>query len=205
MLFRRRRQLGLGERVRLLFVPKRSYARSFRYFGKRVLRLTATPHAIAAGVAAGVFASWTPLVGLHILIAFLIAYLIAGNMLAAGVGTAFGNPFTFPIIWATSYDIGHRLLVTSEGVQRAGVDLARLFGDFDLGQLWGPILKPMLIGGLIPGLVCGLLFYGVTYWGVTVFQARRRQKLADRALARSPVPAGGPLSRGAAAALDDKR
>lgn len=189
--------------MRLVLVPQRSYARSFRYFCKRVLRLTATPHAIAAGVAVGVFASWTPFLGLHILIAFLLAYLVAGNMAAAGLGTAFGNPLTLPIIWATSYDLGHRLLVTHDGVQRAGVDLARLVGDFDLGQLWAPILKPMLIGGLIPGLVCGLAFYALTYWGVSVFQDRRRRKLAERAAARRPAPGGGVLARGSAAVLDD--
>lgn len=204
MLFQRRQKLGLTERLRLVLVPQRSYARSFRYFCKRVLRLTATPHAIAAGVAAGVFASWTPFLGLHFIIAFALAYMIAGNMVAAGLGTAFGNPFTLPIIWATSYDLGHRLLVTHDGAQRAGLDLARLVSDFDLGQLWAPILKPMLVGGVIPGLICGLVFYGLTYWGVAVFQDRRRRKLAARAAALRPVAKNEALAQGATAILDKK-
>jgi uncharacterized protein len=199
MLFRRRKKLGLAERMRLFFLPHRSYSRSFQYFGKRVLRLTATPHAIAAGVAAGVFASWTPLLGLHFILAFLVAYVLAGNMIAAGLGTAFGNPFTFPLIWATSYNLGHRMLDNPGGLQRASVDLDRLFRHMDLSQLWTPILKPMLVGALIPGVISAVLFYGLTYWAVAGFQARRRRKLAERAMARA-----NPLPPGAAAAFNDK-
>jgi uncharacterized protein (DUF2062 family) len=100
MLFRRRRPEGIFDRMRTAIWPRRSFGRSFQYFIKRVLRLTATPHAIAAGVAAGVFASWTPLLGFHFVLAFALAYVLAGNMVAAALGTAFGNPISFPFIWA---------------------------------------------------------------------------------------------------------
>jgi L-lysine exporter family protein LysE/ArgO len=51
MLFRRRKNLGFWERLGSFFWPRKSVWRSFPYYAKRVLRLTATPHAIAAGVA----------------------------------------------------------------------------------------------------------------------------------------------------------
>ena len=69
MLFRRRKKADLLERARTFFWPRRSFLRSAQYFIKRVLRLSATPHAIAAGVAAGVFASFTPFLGFHFVIA----------------------------------------------------------------------------------------------------------------------------------------
>ena len=78
MLFKRRQKAGLGERVRLVLWPRRSFSRSLQYFAKRVLRLRATPHAGAAGVAAGIFASFFPL-GLHVVIAMVVAWLVAGG------------------------------------------------------------------------------------------------------------------------------
>jgi uncharacterized protein len=53
MLFKRRNPLSPAMRLRLALMPNRSFSRSVSYFRKRVLRLSATPHAIAAGVAAG--------------------------------------------------------------------------------------------------------------------------------------------------------
>lgn len=52
MLFRRRQPVSRFERCRRLFWPETSISRSARYIGKRVFRLTTTPHAIAAGFAA---------------------------------------------------------------------------------------------------------------------------------------------------------
>ena len=35
----------------------------------------------------------------HILLAMLLALLIRGNLIASGIGTVVGNPWTFPLIW----------------------------------------------------------------------------------------------------------
>lgn len=177
--------MGPWERFRLYIWPRRSFARSFQYFAKRVLRLRATPHAIAAGVAAGVFASWTPLIGFHFLLAFALAYVVAGNLIAAGIGTAFGNPLTFPFIWTGTYKLGHIILDSGKHLQPVHIDLGRLLHDIEFGHLWGPLLKPMLIGCLPPGLLSASLFYGVTYWGVQRFQDRRRRLLEERANIRA--------------------
>lgn len=195
MLFRRRRKLGLLERFRLFIWPQRSFARSFQYFAMRVLRLKATPHAIAAGVAAGVFASWTPLLGFHFILSFAIAYVLAGNLIAAGLGTAFGNPLSFPLIWTTTYKLGHWILNGRE-VEHVDVDLLQLLRDVEFTQLWAPVLKPMIVGCVVPGVVTGLAFYAVTFVAVRRFQTRRQRLLANRArerglLARAIAPGGG--------------
>ncbi len=171
--------------------PQRSFARSFQYLIKRVLRLTATPHAIAAGVAAGVFASWTPLLGFHFLLAFVVAYVLAGNMAAAALGTAFGNPLTFPFIWALSRKTGNQMLGDEVGHHSRHFDLGALLGQRDMSQLWEPVLKPMLIGAVPLGLASGLVFYGLTYMSVRTFQSRRQLRLADRAKAREKALAEG--------------
>lgn len=170
--------------MRTALWPRRSFGRSFQYFIKRVLRLTATPHAIAAGVAAGVFASWTPLLGFHFVLAFALSYALAGNMMAAAIGTGFGNPISFPFIWALTLKIGNLLIGIETGVHQKHVDLQALLRHLDVSQLWDPVLKPMLIGAIPPGIITAVGFYILTYWGVRVFQTRRKSRLAARAKAR---------------------
>ena len=184
MLFRRRRPQGFLDRVRTALWPRRSFGRSFQYFIKRVLRLTATPHAIAAGVAAGVFASWTPLLGFHFILAFALSYVLAGNMVAAALGTAFGNPLSFPFIWTLTIKIGNMLIGVDTGAHERHVNLEALLRHLDVKQLWDPVLKPMLIGAIPPGVITGVAFYILTYWGVRAFQTRRKSRLAERAKAR---------------------
>jgi uncharacterized protein (DUF2062 family) len=184
MLFRRRRPEGFFDRLRTALWPRRSFGRSFQYFIKRVLWLTATPHAIAAGVAAGVFASWTPLLGFHFILAFALSYVLAGNMVAAALGTAFGNPLSFPFIWALTLKVGNMLIGVETGVHQKHVNLEALLRHLDVGQLWEPVLKPMLIGAIPPGVITGVAIYVLTYWAVRAFQTQRKSRLAARAKAR---------------------
>ncbi|MFN3635761.1 MAG: DUF2062 domain-containing protein [Rhizobium rhizophilum] len=183
MLFRRRQPISYLTKLRALFWPRRGFVRSFQYLSKRILRLSATPHAIAAGVVAGVVASWTPFIGLHFLLAFAIAYVIAGNMVAAALGTAFGNPLTFPLIWAATWEVGHRLIGKGDPTSQS-VDLEKRFAVSTIESMWQPILKPMLIGAIPLAAVSGAIVYCVIYFTVAKFQARRRERLAERARAR---------------------
>lgn len=183
MLFRRRQPISRLTKLRELFWPRRGFIRSFHYLTKRVLRLSATPHAIAAGVVAGVASSWTPFIGLHFVLAFAIAYLIAGNMVAAAIGTAFGNPLTFPFIWAATWEVGHRLIGKGNPAAQS-VDLEKRFSLSAIESMWQPILKPMLIGAIPLAIVSGIIIYCIIYFTVANFQARRRERLAERARAR---------------------
>ncbi|MGV8939551.1 MAG: DUF2062 domain-containing protein [Allorhizobium sp.] len=188
MLFRRRKPAGLMEKLRGVFWPRKGFRRPFRYYGMRILRLTASPHAIAAGLAAGVVSSWTPFIGFHIVLALILAYALAGNMLAAALGTAFGNPLTFPFIWASTWEIGNYVLGTHATGGGERVNLARLFEKLDLSQLWGPILKPMVVGAVPLAVITGPLIYIVTFYAVRGFQRRRRARLAARAGLRLGQP-----------------
>lgn len=164
--------------------PRMSFSRTLHYIRKRVLRLTATPHAIAAGFAAGVFASFTPFVGLHFVLAFALAYIVAGNMVAAALGTGIGNPLTFPLIWSSTYELGHMLINAERPDAAVPVLLVRHLFHLDFATLWSPLIKPMLVGAIPMGLAVSLLFYGAVRWATAEFQERRRVRLAARAQAR---------------------
>lgn len=177
VLFRRRKPDGLYERVRTYLWPRRSFSRSLQYFSKRILRLKATPHAVAAGVAAGVFASFFP-VGFHFIIAALLCWVIAGNLVAAALGAVFfGNPLTFPLLWETGKLILHDRLPT----HGPPAHLGEMLHNLSFAQLWKPVLEPMLIGAVPLGLAFGLLFYALTRWGMNAFREQRRKRLAERA------------------------
>jgi uncharacterized protein (DUF2062 family) len=180
VLFRRRKPDGFLERVRTYLWPRRSFSRSLQYFSKRILRLKATPHAVAAGVAAGVFASFFPL-GFHFIIAAIVCWMIAGNLVAAALGTVFGNPLTFPLLWGASWETGKLILHERLPVHGPPAHLGEMLHNLSLAQLWGPILKPMTIGAIPLGLIFGLVFYGITRWGMTAFREQRRKRLTEKA------------------------
>ncbi len=155
-------------------------ARTARYHSLRVLRLKATPHSIAAGVAVGVAAAFLPIVGVHIALAVALAWLIGGNMIAATAGTLLaGNPFTYPFIWAGDWEAGHVLL--GHGLLHGGnVDLHAIFTHFNFRAVWAPVLKPMLVGSIPFAILCGGIAYVAVFQAVKIFRARREARLLER-------------------------
>ena len=138
-----------------------------RYTLYRLARLPGTPHSIAAGFACGVAMSFTPLVGVHILLALFLSWLIGGSFLSAIIGTIVGNPWTFPFIWLWIYNFG--LWLGFATVDAGQADFGAFFADLidaslrvDMGfivdRAW-PILAPMLVGGAITALAVWLSFY----------------------------------------------
>jgi uncharacterized protein len=176
MLFKRREEAGWLERFRVWLWPRVSWRRSWSYYAKRVLRLQATPHAIAAGCAAGAAVSFTPLVGFHFILAFLVAFVLRGNLIAAALGTAVGNPFTFPIMWAGSYQLGTWILRGEAMVMSPRLVHDLMEKSFE--QLW-PVLQPTLVGAVPLGIVGGAIVYAIAYKMVTVYQHARRERLAQ--------------------------
>lgn len=173
--------------------PERSWSRSLSYLKKRVLRLNASPHAIAAGFAAGILATFTPFVGFHFLLAFAISYCIAGNMAASALGcVAAGNPLTYPAIWASTYEFGRFLLNSDQvrGLSDRGLGNALMHMDFT--AIWNPVLKPMLVGAVPIGIGCAVVGYAAVYLAAGSFQSRRARRMREkRPASRLADSAGG--------------
>jgi uncharacterized protein (DUF2062 family) len=180
MPFRRRTPLRFFEKLRHALLPPKGFRRRMHYFRLRVMRIGGSPHAVAAGLAIGVVSAWTPFLGLHIAFAIPLAYLFGGSMVAAALGTTFANPITCPIIWPLTWKIGEVMLGQSTDGHDS-LDLGALFAHLDISQLWRPILEPMLLGALPPGIVCGAIIYAITYFGIRSFRDRRLERLTARA------------------------
>ncbi len=198
MLFKRRSPPDWWETIRVVAWPRRSWVRSTQYLAKRVLRLTASPHAIAGGIAAGVFASFTPFLGMHVLIASIVAFIVAGNFIAAAAGTFFGNPLTFPFIWASTLNTGRFILKGTSAGNGTDIKPGEALGNiriqdvFQVGfgeildrilHLWNPIIMPMMIGSVPLGILFGILSYIITRKAALIFKNARSKRLAAKAKA----------------------
>ena len=158
-------------------------SRAWRYLVHRMARLKASPHTIALGFAAGAFASFTPFIGLHFVLAGLIAFGLRASILASAIGTVVGNPLTFPFIWLATYNVGAALL----GLEAKGevvLDLPADSGsavnagmmEFVGGLLHRlePVFLPMIIGGTLLGLACAAACYFIVRLSVDRFKKRRK-------------------------------
>lgn len=179
VIFGRKNKPKFAERIRVLLWPRRSWKRSGVYYIKRVLRLTGSPYAIAAGVAAGVFTSFTPFLGFHFIIAWTIAFLIGGNLLAAAVGTAVGNPLTFPFIWSATYSTG--CLILGQPIMHHKIHaLQNGLLSQSLSAIL-PTIKIMAVGAIPVGIAVALIFYYLTRHAARTYQHRRKAQLARKA------------------------
>ncbi len=154
-MFRRRKNPGFFRNIKRAVWPEGGWKRYGRYLLLRLNRLNGSPHSIAAGVACGVAISFTPFVGFHFVLAALTALLIRGNVLASAIGTAAGNPWTFPFIWVSVLYTGRFMLGETAGGR---VEFVRVFEksfhalmtfDFSLffSDVW-PIVWPMMVGSI---------------------------------------------------------
>lgn len=188
-MFRRRKKQSFLIKVREFLWPSAGWRRAGHYMKHRLARIDGSPYAIAAGFASGAAVSFTPFVGFHFIFAAIIAWIVRGNILTSAIGTAVGNPWTFPFIWAASYNVGINLLVGTATNDLMG-QLDKMFGNFTIVDLvndplnaLGPFLEtiffPMLLGGTIIGASLWFFIYWPIYKLVSEYkikQLKRRQK-----------------------------
>ncbi|MTI17397.1 DUF2062 domain-containing protein [Rhodobacteraceae bacterium RKSG542] len=179
MLFKRRQKPSHIERLRVAVWPRRSWARSYRYLSKRVIRLSASPHVVAVGFACGAAVSCTTLPGFHFILAAITAYILRGNLLASAIGTAVGNPLTFPFLWMSTLKLGNLILGKPVHKSTHAVEMGDHIFNKSFDALW-PIMKPMLIGSVPIGIVVGLVFYVIVRVGVQAYQNTRNHRLQLR-------------------------
>lgn len=189
MILKRRKSIGWTKKVRNFFWPEIGYQRAAKYISHKVNRISGSPHAIALGFAAGAFASFTPLIGFHFVLAALIAWAIGGNMLASAIGTSIGNPLTFPFIWIITHNTGSFLL-GQEGrddisISAPHAGMALMFSDPGrfFTELWAglePVFFPMCIGAIPLGLSCGIFAYVLLKPGVAKYKVRRQKRREKR-------------------------
>jgi uncharacterized protein (DUF2062 family) len=135
----------------------------FRDKFKSIFQVKDTPHRIAMAFAVGVFMGISPLLGLHYIGAFFIAWLFKLNKLVAMVGVSVNNPWTIvPIstfcVWLGAKLIGIKQVLPE--VDWQNISLVSIIGRFSdlqnfidlVKQLW-PFLASFFVGSF---LICTL-------------------------------------------------
>jgi uncharacterized protein (DUF2062 family) len=168
----RRRTLPFFTRLRRALWPQGGWRRQGMYVAHRLTRLPGSPNRIASGFSCGVAVSFTPFVGFHFVLAALLALLVRGNIIASAIGTAAGNPWTFPFIWIWTYKLGRWMLGTQEqGEQPQAFSIEFIF-DNPMDVLW-----PMTVGSLPTGIAIWVAVFLFMRVAVQRYQLRRRRRL----------------------------
>ena len=198
-MFKRRDRLPIWRILGQALWPRMGWRRAAIYTKHRLRRLPDTPQKISRGVMAGVMTTFTPLYGLHFVVAAILAWIMRGNVMAALLGTFFGNPLTYVPIALVSLNLGHWMLGTEfrgevdENVfakfAGAGEDLFwnawyALSGhpvDWTATRVfWHDVFWPWTVGGFVPGIFAGLACYTIAMPLITAYQRRRRGTLKKK-------------------------
>ncbi len=143
---------------------------------------------IAVGAAWGISVSFTPFLGLHLLVGIFMAYLTRGNLLACLFGTFVGNPWTFPLFFYLDYRLGAFIITEFGGtVKSFGDTLPSFMSAFiaDPAALIGALFLPIIVGCLILGTIAWFAGFGFTYWAVDGWRRHRSKRLAAARLRRA--------------------
>jgi uncharacterized protein (DUF2062 family) len=144
----------------------------------RLLELRDSPHAVAGGVAIGVFFGFTPLFGLKTLLSLGTAWLSRCSKIAAVIAVSLHDvvaPF-WPVLLRLEYRLGFWLLNQPHGFPTASEthhldagELLRWTTFFDVGL-------PLLVGSVVIAAPASVALYALTYRVMVV-----RQRHRDRA------------------------
>ncbi len=179
-MFKRRERRSIFRFFYEVIFSLKGISRAIGYVGIRLKRIPDTPHKISLGMSCGIFASFTPLFGLHFLIAGLLSYVFRANVLASLIGTFIGNPITFPIITVFNLKLGERILGSNEYSSGDGGKIFEGFLDFifliykslftegSIGENSVPRMNEFLYGVFIPyslgGLILGISVAIISYF-----------------------------------------
>ncbi len=120
----------------------------------KIFRIKDFPDAVAIGLAWGAAVSFTPLLGLHLVICYSGTFLMRGNLIAATVGTIIGNPWTFPFFYYLAYKIG--ILFVFEPLGYYEFNIKFLINNFD------DLFFPTLIGSVPLAILAWLITFRIS-------------------------------------------
>lgn len=178
-MFKRRNPLTLLQKAKQFIWPSMGWVRMAKYLKRRLLRLPDSSAKVAGGLAIGAAISFSPLVGTHIVQAALLASLFRYNIIAAAIGTIFGSPWTFPLIWYASIEFGARIFdILGLPAETNIPDHVTVHMMWDLVREQPMrIFLPWMTGGYLLALFSYPVFYTA---GAIFMQAARRAHIRKR-------------------------
>ena len=158
----------------------------FRAAFRRLLAIDDPPERTALAFSIGVFIAFSPFLGLHTILATVIAFAFRFNKVAIYTGTFINNPFLtlVPIIIA-SYAVGALILGRPLEIPDEGVELLKdphlLTGAYYrrlFVESWN-IVWPFAVGGSVLSVVCSLIAYPLTLRALRAYRGFRTRENSD--------------------------
>jgi len=124
------------------------------------------PHAIAMGLSIGIFGGIVPVLGLQTILIFLLLWISRRPNYAAAMLSSFVmNQFTIIPILYLDYIVGILFIPPKQALDF--MSIKQLIADKDITQLLyvgKGIFYPMLLGGIVCGVLFSLLTYFITFY-----------------------------------------
>jgi hypothetical protein len=158
----------------------------FRAAFRRLLAIDDPPERTALAFSIGVFIAFCPFLGLHTIMATVVAFVFRFNKIAIYAGTFINNPiFTLVPIIIVSYGVGAFVMGRPLSIPAEGLELLKnpriLTGEY-YRQVFVQsryIVEPFAVGSTILSVVCSLVAYPLT---LRALRAYRRRKASNESV-----------------------
>ncbi|WP_320175712.1 DUF2062 domain-containing protein [Maridesulfovibrio sp.] len=151
--------------------------RLLKLYYLKLMRINASPHNIAMGVACGVFGGCFPVIPglpLQTVIAVVMAFFTRSSKIAAAIATWISNPFNWLLFYYVQFKIGTFLLPIEVQFDPAKWQVS------DFMEIGWQGVTILIFGGFVLGVPLGI----VSYFIALHFIRRYRRRKALRMLAR---------------------
>lgn len=160
----------------------------------KVLHADDPPHRLALGIAIGMFVTFTPLIGLQMVLSVFLAWLLKANKLVGMPIVWISNPFTVIPIYYPCYAIGCKILgmpVVGDEWDEIGEAWQELLSNpttrwGDKFRFWWENLLdfvgPLWLGCMLVATVSGILSYYLSLYAIRKYRMRRWGQLMPPAL-----------------------
>jgi|SRR5687768_17369462 len=152
----------------------------FRKTFRRLLAIDDPPERTALAFSIGVFIAFSPFLGLHTIMATIVAFLFRFNKVAIYTGTFLNNPFfTLVPIIIGSYAVGAFVLGRPLQIPGEGLELLKnpdLFSSNYYSRLFVQswhIVWPFTVGASVLSVVCSVLAYPLTLRALRAYRSRK--------------------------------
>jgi uncharacterized protein (DUF2062 family) len=163
--------------------------RTRRYVLHNILHADDPPHKLALGIALAMFVTFTPTVGLQMVLVFFLAWLLRGNKVVGVPLVWLSNPFTIPPIFYFNYWVGAIALggdlkgfewfvETVQAAEGRAAD-ATWWGDgwwlrvSAYFQMLLDIAVPLWFGSILVATALAVPTYYICYWTICWYRMKR--------------------------------
>lgn len=152
--------------------------RSRRFVFHSILHADDPPHRLAAGLAIGMFITFTPTVGFQMILTAFFAWLLRANKVVGLPIVWISNPVTIPPIFYLCYRVGRWVLqMEPVGIQwweTLSQPPATFSGRVSFyWERFTEIAAPLWVGSLIVALIVGYVTYYVSYYAIYGYRMKR--------------------------------